>query len=575
MLDFEYFCRVKWSLHIVSFLFGLAMLMACSKHAETPRSALRQAQGPQTHELSQIDTLMWHHPDSALAVMMEFAGSAAADSLDVFEGHYCQVLIAELLYKNDSLQANRMELLQAMNYFDSLCGNTDIAHNISTIAFLDARSHYMYGVGYYENDSAVEACQEYMKALEVMENNFEEKELVGYKAKFMALTYTRLTSLFSKHYLHDQTIYFANLSLPYYDSKSWSLVWIMNEIGSHYDMKDQIDSADYYYLKALETLNDTNSLIYRDISTHRIYLNYKIEKSTEEAIAQMKRLLSESQSLRESNSRCLTIGEIYYHEHQFDSAWIYLNKVYLGNTSTDAKKQAAEWLVEICKAQGREADIMEYADFLVPFANKEENQSAIKSQLTELYNTFRQGVSDRQHQRNVRKNAQWTALAIGVLLILVVVVICFYYKNKRRLTLLVSQKPEEPAKTQDGLLAFMEEPICQAIVRSVQGQNIKRLATPKAFPELVLSDAQLQQLSMAADRHFVPIETLLEQHGLKAKPTLVNLCHLYLLGMDEKQAAILLNRDYSSVKRYEKTIKTAFNTQQNMVAFMRNMVLSP
>ena len=151
MLDFEYFCRVKWSLHIVSFLFGLAMLMACSKHAETPRSALRQAQGPQTHELSQIDTLMWHHPDSALAVMMEFAGSAAADSLDVFEGHYCQVLIAELLYKNDSLQANRMELLQAMNYFDSLCGNTDIAHNISTIAFLDARSHYMYGVGYYEN----------------------------------------------------------------------------------------------------------------------------------------------------------------------------------------------------------------------------------------------------------------------------------------------------------------------------------------------------------------------------------------------------------------------------------------
>ena len=575
MLDFEYFCRVKWCLHIVSFLFGLAMLMACSKHAETPRSALRQAQGPQTHELSQIDTLMWHHPDSALAVMLEFAGSEAADSLDVFEGHYCQVLIAELLYKNDSLQANRMELLQAMNYFDSLCGNTDIAHNVSTIAFLDARSHYMYGVGYYENDSAVEACKEYMKALEVMENNFEEKELVGYKAKFMALTYTRLTSLFSKHYLHDQTIYFANLSLPYYDSKSWSLVWIMNEIGSHYDMKDQIDSADYYYLKALETLNDTNSLIYRDISTHRIYLNYKTEKSTEEAIAQMKRLLSESQSLRESNSRCLTIGEIYYHEHQFDSAWIYLNKVYLGNTSTDAKKQAAEWLVEICKAQGREADIMEYADFLVPFANKEENQSAIKSQLTELYNTFRQGVLERQHQRIVRKNAQWTAMAIGVLCIIIFAIICFYYKNKRRLLLLESQKPEEPPKAQDRLLAFMEEPVCQEIIQSIQGQNIKRLATPKAFPELVLTDAQLQQLSLLATRYFGPMDLLLEKHDLKAKPALVNLCHLYLLGMDEKQAAILLNRDYSSVKRYEKTLKTAFNTQQNMVAFMRNMVLSP
>ena len=114
-MDFEYFCRVKRCLQIVSFLVGLAMLVACSKHAETPRSALRpfdgsqgpQAQGPQTQELSQIDTLMWHQPDSAFAVMMEFAGSEAADSLDVFEGHYCQVLIAELLYKNSKLHPER------------------------------------------------------------------------------------------------------------------------------------------------------------------------------------------------------------------------------------------------------------------------------------------------------------------------------------------------------------------------------------------------------------------------------------------------------------------------------------
>ena len=63
---------------------------------------------------------MWHHPDSALAVMMEFAGSEAADSLDVFEGHYCQVLVAELLFKNDYGQSNREEVLKAVAYFDSL-----------------------------------------------------------------------------------------------------------------------------------------------------------------------------------------------------------------------------------------------------------------------------------------------------------------------------------------------------------------------------------------------------------------------------------------------------------------------
>ena len=536
---------------------------------------------------------MQQRPDSALALLFGCRDAARHVSTDPTNRHYYQLLLSEALYKNDSVQANRKALQQAMAYFDSLtftlsdnshafwrhCGLDPQSPDLNdNIIFLDARAHYINGVGYYENDSAVEACKEYMKALEMMENNFEEKELVGYKAKFMALTYTRLTSLFSKHYLHDQTIYFAGLSLPYfyYEDDSWFLAWIMNQIGTHYDMKEQLDSADYYYLKALETLNDTNSLIYRDISTHRIYLKYKkhkTEKSTEEAIAQMQRLLSESQSPRESNSRCLTIGEIYYHEHQFDSAWIYLNKVYLGNTSQDAMKQAAEWLVEICKAQGKELEILQYANFLVPFANKEENQSAIKSQLTELYNTFRQGASERQHQRILRKNAQWTAAAICGMLFIILSIAWLYHKNKKKLQYIESQKPEEPAKTQDGLLAFMEEPICQEIIHSVQGQNIKRLATPKAFPELVLTDAQLQQLSMAANRHFAPIEILLEQHGQKAKPTLVNLCHLYLLGLDEKQAAILLNRDYSSVKRYEKTLKTAFHTQENMVAFMRNLVL--
>ncbi len=46
--------------------------------------------------LVEIDSLMWRQPDSALAVMMEFAASPKADSLNVYNGHYCQVLIAEL-----------------------------------------------------------------------------------------------------------------------------------------------------------------------------------------------------------------------------------------------------------------------------------------------------------------------------------------------------------------------------------------------------------------------------------------------------------------------------------------------
>ena len=111
----------------------------------------------------------------------------------------------------------------------------------------------------------MQACKEYLKALEVMEGYFEEKELIGNKAKFMALTYAHLTKLFSDLYLHEQAIYFGKLSQHYFqiqESSSWHLSWALNEIGSHFDIMNELDSAEYYYKQAKAVLNDTNSILY-------------------------------------------------------------------------------------------------------------------------------------------------------------------------------------------------------------------------------------------------------------------------------------------------------------------------
>ena len=93
----------------------MVLLVGCtppgplSEGERLPRPAATPSQrGTTAHEaLEEIDSLMWWRADSALAVMIEFAGSEAADSLDAFEGHYCQVLVAELLYKNFYKQSNR------------------------------------------------------------------------------------------------------------------------------------------------------------------------------------------------------------------------------------------------------------------------------------------------------------------------------------------------------------------------------------------------------------------------------------------------------------------------------------
>ena len=99
--------------------------------------------------LASVDSLMWQQPDSALTRLIPWFDTEPAMEYD---RHYAHLLLAELLYKNDYEQTNRSALLHAVYYFDSLADGRDAS---ATMVFLDARAHYMNGVGYYERDSVV------------------------------------------------------------------------------------------------------------------------------------------------------------------------------------------------------------------------------------------------------------------------------------------------------------------------------------------------------------------------------------------------------------------------------------
>ena len=147
-------------------------------------------EGEACRTLENIDSLMWQQPDSAFALLIDFAGCPEADSLDESDLHYFQLLVSELLYKNDYEQTNRKDLLRAVAYYDSIAGSPgaeargmsvgpfrrrDASHaSAQTTAFLAARAHYINGVGCYERDSVVEACKEYIGALERMEGLYKE-----------------------------------------------------------------------------------------------------------------------------------------------------------------------------------------------------------------------------------------------------------------------------------------------------------------------------------------------------------------------------------------------------------------
>ena len=408
---------------------GLMVLLlgACTSHSETRHgTSLPHASSP---ELAAIDSLMWRQPDSALAVLQQFAASPKADSLDELNGHYCQLLISELLYKNDYGQSNRPALQQAVRYFDSLCLCKGVARNISTIAFLDARAHYINGVGYYERDSVVEACKEYLKALEVMEGHFEKDELIGHRARFMAYTYNRLMELFSAQFMMDPAIACGEKALAYCQKEPSLNNEIPNtlfHIGKQYQKKGEKGKARNYYRQAIEGIADTNTSIYRDIVSAIALNDYQIGLGYEQSICSLRQILLQSKNEEERLARFLTIGAIFSEEGIYDSALLYLTPVFENDANVFSQTRASEYLSIIFDSIGDREQSYAYMRFLSEHKKSEGENKALVSKLEYLFQNYKNKKQEKQAEeartKSIKRTIEITipiavAIALGLLVV--------------------------------------------------------------------------------------------------------------------------------------------------------------
>lgn len=335
------------------------------------------------------------------------------------------------------------------------------------------------------------------------------------------------------------------------------------------------------------------------------------------SLQQLKSLLLLSESEKEYLARCAIIGEIYFQERQFDSALVYLNQVFQESQNEELKKQTAEFLVDILKKQGQDLEIFEYAEFLVPFANLSENESYLKSQLTELCNGYKQKRTENLHQKKLMKTNKNTNLTIGLLLgIVALMAVSYGLIRKRHCKLEVRQnetvklleseryaheiqqkalagrlrksndllrlQSEMAIKIQESMEkeklcaphgdyeALIQETPCHEIIESLEGTNIKRISVPNDYAELSLSPQQLLSLAKVTEKHFCGFESYLRNLYPKISALDIDICRLFLLGLNEKQASILLHRDYSTIMEHVRKMKKALRIEKNLRDFIRN-----
>lgn len=231
------------------FLIASLVLLCCCGRVKIVSPVLNET--PHRAALDAVDTLLQQQPDSALTALLAFNDAMGDTVLNPWERSRFHLMLAELLYKNDYTQNNRAELLAATAYYDSIAGRHPFD---APLAYLQARAHYMDGVGWYEQDSIVPACQAYLKALQVMESHFKDDEMNRNMIRFMGLINSRLSELFFFNEGYAAAIETSKKMLYYYlkIGENERVLKAYKRIGNCYSSISQNDSALFYMNKARE-----------------------------------------------------------------------------------------------------------------------------------------------------------------------------------------------------------------------------------------------------------------------------------------------------------------------------------
>ena len=591
---------------------------------------------------------MWQCPDSALACLLPYFDTCCRDGVHTvstdYNRHYAHLLLAELSYKNDYAQTNRAELRQAVVFFDSLtltindyphasrrhCGLDPQSPALNdNLIFLDARAHYINGVGYYERDSVVEACAEYLKALNTMEGRFEEKELVGEKAKFMTYTYNRLGDLFEGQLLAEPAITCYKQALFYCRRKPTSIYGIpvlLYNLGIQYDVVNQKDSAAFYYNKALANMPDHDNIHYRDIITSKSVLAYNLDFCVDSVVKDLKHVIALSSNDYERTHRFLTLGNILFESKLYDSSRWYLETVFEQKEDIPSKIVAAENLCSIYRIAGDSVKAREYSSFLADFTMVEIEKKKDVSKINEMFKNYLVQKQENHAKEESEKAIKRIIRIIIPIAVMVTFTVAVIAKLRIKKLLKVQQEKSEKelkerekrhaedlqterqahlikqasisgrlkrsnqevrelkdqikqmndlAAKSEAVTLFNEEPICRLIMKRVHDGQFKAKIDCSIYKSYALDKQQLLDLRMAVDRHFSQFTIRLK----KTYPNLTNIdidyCCLYLLNLTHADVSALMQRAYNTVVERDSKIQKIFGSENPLSVTLMDVAHNP
>lgn len=177
---------------------------------------------------------------------------------------------------------------------------------------------------------------------------------------------------------------------------SYSVSNALYSIGKQFNMKDDLDSANYYYSQALIKMPDTTNLFFRNIVSNQSLLSYQLTHQAAASIERLKLMAALAEDEDERLTRYIVIGDIYFEEGFYDSACFYLEPVLDNKGNKFLQKRIANYLRIIYDSLGNKEKSEEYKHYLVLHNETGAENSALVSQLSDMFKTY---LSKKQEKK--------------------------------------------------------------------------------------------------------------------------------------------------------------------------------
>ena len=246
---------------------------------------------------------------------------------------------------------------------------------------------------------------------------------VEHLPRFMALTYGRLGELFSEQFMTGPAIFFYKKSFVFNRIEPTSVTGkarVLISIGQQYNILKQNDTAGYYYDEAFKYLPDTNNLVYRDLISGLAVYNFYLGKGVEPTVCDLKRMAAQTADEDEKLTRFFAIGSIYYETSQYDSALVYLTRVFENKDDVGFKREAARILRDIYQIKGDSLKATQYAIYQAENPLLEEESNWLVSQLNDLFQQHLQWEQEKveaERQQAAKQRQTRIMVTIAVLLL--------------------------------------------------------------------------------------------------------------------------------------------------------------